>query len=115
PLVVPGVVAEHRFRVEIGTCGVVLEGEKLGHDALPDSPGPRRVAEEHARGHLRLRVVARARQGRPGKLSREDFAPDLWRGEAVDQNRAGIVPGRSEEHTSELQSRSDLVCRLLLE
>src|SRR2546428_2139544 len=31
---------------------------------------------------------------------------------------AGLVgqgPGRSEEHTSELQSRSDLVCRLLLE
>src|SRR2546421_8657719 len=26
----------------------------------------------------------------------------------------GVVP-RSEEHTSELQSRSDLVCRLLLE
>src|SRR5690349_24199638 len=25
------------------------------------------------------------------------------------------VPGRSEEHTSELQSRRDLVCRLLLE
>src|SRR2546428_4223785 len=26
-----------------------------------------------------------------------------------------VVNGRSEEHTSELQSRSDLVCRLLLE
>src|SRR5690625_6964452 len=26
-----------------------------------------------------------------------------------------IVPGRSEEHTSELQSRGQLVCRLLLE
>src|SRR2546428_9290305 len=26
-----------------------------------------------------------------------------------------LVRGRSEEHTSELQSRSDLVCRLLLE
>src|SRR5260221_3626603 len=26
-----------------------------------------------------------------------------------------IVPSRSEEHTSELQSHSDLVCRLLLE
>src|SRR5437868_11179785 len=25
------------------------------------------------------------------------------------------IPGRSEEHTSELQSRFDLVCRLLLE
>src|SRR2546421_908458 len=27
----------------------------------------------------------------------------------------GSAAGRSEEHTSELQSRSDLVCRLLLE
>src|SRR5206468_6936604 len=29
--------------------------------------------------------------------------------------RAGVDDDRSEEHTSELQSRSDLVCRLLLE
>src|SRR2546421_4556968 len=28
---------------------------------------------------------------------------------------SGSIPWRSEEHTSELQSRSDLVCRLLLE
>src|SRR2546421_8635006 len=28
---------------------------------------------------------------------------------------AGVTRSRSEEHTSELQSRSDLVCRLLLE
>src|SRR2546428_5871381 len=28
---------------------------------------------------------------------------------------AGLAVSRSEEHTSELQSRSDLVCRLLLE
>src|SRR5438034_5587746 len=27
----------------------------------------------------------------------------------------GAVPARSEEHTSELQSHSDIVCRLLLE
>src|SRR5438067_9216575 len=27
----------------------------------------------------------------------------------------GVLRGRSEEHTSELQSRFDLVCRLLLE
>src|SRR5690349_23689785 len=33
------------------------------------------------------------------------------------QLRAALTPGsrRSEEHTSELQSRRDLVCRLLLE
>src|SRR5260221_6486829 len=29
--------------------------------------------------------------------------------------RERVVIGRSEEHTSELQSHSDLVCRLLLE
>src|SRR2546428_10019735 len=29
--------------------------------------------------------------------------------------REGLERARSEEHTSELQSRSDLVCRLLLE
>src|SRR5206468_10801169 len=31
------------------------------------------------------------------------------------QRDAGAISQRSEEHTSELQSRSDLVCRLLLE
>src|SRR5690554_1665643 len=31
------------------------------------------------------------------------------------QNESGMVPIRSEEHTSELQSRPHLVCRLLLE
>src|SRR5260221_9761281 len=39
--------------------------------------------------------------------------------EAQAQHRAelglGFILGRSEEHTSELQSHSDLVCRLLLE
>src|SRR5690606_39980101 len=35
-------------------------------------------------------------------------------GRAVDAVRAG-VEARSEEHTSELQSRENLVCRLLLE
>src|SRR5206468_8868985 len=42
------------------------------------------------------RVGARCRQGRGARLR---LRP----------------PARSEEHTSELQSRSDLVCRLLLE
>src|SRR5438874_7979784 len=31
------------------------------------------------------------------------------------QGGPGVALGRSEEHTSELQSRRDLVCRLLLE
>src|SRR5438034_8186014 len=32
-----------------------------------------------------------------------------------ERHRAKCEPARSEEHTSELQSHSDLVCRLLLE
>src|SRR5438067_10804490 len=33
----------------------------------------------------------------------------------VPQSKDRVTPERSEEHTSELQSRFDLVCRLLLE
>src|SRR2546430_10002701 len=35
--------------------------------------------------------------------------------EARDGESQGTAPSRSEEHTSELQSQSKLVCRLLLE
>src|SRR5204863_1954090 len=40
-----------------------------------------------------------------------------WTADTVYLNNASIgpIPERSEEHTSELQSRRDLVCRLLLE
>src|SRR5690349_22323134 len=47
--------------------------------------------------------------GAPGSTRTGGPAGTLARGHA-----AG-VPARSEEHTSELQSRRDLVCRLLLE
>src|SRR5215211_7179790 len=39
--------------------------------------------------------------------------PVLYRKDVL--AKAGVQPPRSEEHTSELQSHSDLVCRLLLE
>src|SRR5438067_10340321 len=41
--------------------------------------------------------------------------PVIERAEISTDASAGIVTSRSEEHTSELQSRFDLVCRLLLE
>src|SRR5699024_658684 len=34
---------------------------------------------------------------------------------SLDRRACGVLGARSEEHTSELQSRFDLVCRLLLE
>src|SRR2546428_3681181 len=56
-----------------------------------------------------------ARKGR-SQSSRILRRPDRYRSRTSDC-RAAFAPirRRSEEHTSELQSRSDLVCRLLLE
>src|SRR2546428_8093296 len=56
-------------------------------------------------------------------LSLHDALPICWRRSVVRDrpiscdslNRPRSSRRRSEEHTSELQSRSDLVCRLLLE
>src|SRR5206468_12812327 len=49
-------------------------------------------------------IVEGARRGEKGLLYSFEEAPDRL-----------VEEARSEEHTSELQSRSDLVCRLLLE
>src|SRR5688572_31552598 len=50
------------------------------------------------------RAVRRARRRRLGLAPRQRLA-----------RRPQVLPRRSEEHTSELQSQSNLVCRLLLE
>src|SRR5688572_31513010 len=47
-----------------------------------------------------------------GEPSAPKFAPDDW---VTVFDKADGSLGRSEEHTSELQSQSNLVCRLLLE
>src|SRR5436190_4239310 len=58
----------------------------------------------------------RATRGAEGRHQPERPRRQLHRG-GTGQRRAGIgrPRSRSEEHTSELQSHSDLVCRLLLE
>src|SRR3712207_8895619 len=69
-----------------------------------------------------LRVVDDARQRLPlGDLGEQrqhresDEEPVRWRPWAQSEHRRERVALRSEEHTSELQSRQYLVCRLLLE
>src|SRR2546425_2804455 len=58
--------------------------------------------------------LARASQRRTGEPSGASGVPAL-RGQAAPRQRESVRPGRSEEHTSELQSLAYLVCRLLLE
>src|SRR5437868_12158482 len=89
------------------------------HDALPIfalprgrgearlQPGRRaQVCRPARRGGQALRGVAQARVRGPRR------GPDR---ERLQRARDDPRRARSEEHTSELQSRFDLVCRLLLE
>src|SRR5438105_7463399 len=74
------------------------------HDALPISEG---IAVE-LRSTPRT-ALHRDRRGVAARIAHEALRLNVRR---VLRASAGI---RSEEHTSELQSRVDLVCRLLLE
>src|SRR5205814_3760992 len=62
-------------------------------------------------GRLQLGLQVRA----AGDRVRRDHRQALVRIDAVERLGAQLGEERSEEHTSELQSLRDLVCRLLLE
>src|SRR5207249_7921960 len=66
-----------------------------------------------ARRRRALRGAGRA--GAPRARLRTGDAHDIARRRRARRTLPGVVGCRSEEHTSELQSRFDLVCRLLLE
>src|SRR5688572_32754789 len=74
---------------------------------------------ESGAGAYALRYT-RVRRGRRVRKWRRGFSPPLHTGTAwaaCQKVAQGLQPSatRSEEHTSELQSQSNLVCRLLLE
>src|SRR3712207_8237273 len=75
------------------------------HDALPISPGRAPCRPGRSRGRPRAPAPA---CGSPRAQRRS-------RGGGSASSTAAGCPRRSEEHTSELQSRQYLVCRLLLE
>src|SRR2546430_7133966 len=62
----------------------------------------------HGGAAVHLRVE---RRHRPAAVAR----PERTRPERLAMERPRVAVHRSEEHTSELQSQSNLVCRLLLE
>src|SRR5690606_40100893 len=82
------------------------------HDALPIYPG-------RPPGSADRRRPAMVRHGRSSphlptsQAALSGTTSSFWR-EVIDSGPNGQVE-RSEEHTSELQSREKLVCRLLLE
>src|SRR2546428_8972427 len=93
-------------------------------NALDPAAGARRSRLTAARaGAPRCPYISR--RSRPASGQTLTVPSSFRRGELPRRLRApfarNVIPGahaadrRSEEHTSELQSRSDLVCRLLLE
>src|SRR5690349_23142667 len=62
-------------------------------------------------GRHECRAPVLAAKGNLGDVG----ASDTHRGQQFTVRRVSAHAPRSEEHTSELQSRRDLVCRLLLE
>src|SRR5690349_10337407 len=90
------------------------------HDALPicrQVGEERQPAGDHLAGQLRGRHPTRPGQPvDPGHPVRPDRSEDGGRADRRGgEGGAAAGVARSEEHTSELQSRRDLVCRLLLE
>src|SRR5690606_41079473 len=74
---------------------------------------PRRVGIDAPRGDARLGGAAhRADPPDAGRRRRPSAPAERRRRPSA---RPGLADLRSEEHTSELQSRENLVCRLLLE
>src|SRR3712207_8780393 len=92
------------------------------HDALPISDGGDVEEETEVRGEAHaarvgepLRVEDHGVHRRPDLLQRARDGRYLPEGEQPRHVRERELRLRSEEHTSELQSRQYLVCRLLLE
>src|SRR3989440_7028012 len=95
------------FQAEDGIRDLIVTGVQTC--ALPISPGP-------AHAHGAVAGAVHLRGGAPHVARRRGRRPSAGRlpGRPAARVRRSR-PARSEEHTSELQSRSDLVCRLLLE
>src|SRR5207247_9685011 len=86
------------------------------HDALPISAAAlrRRAARRDPAARSHPRVRTRSRRPRGARARARALARRPPPRHALPPQRP-VDRGRSEEHTSELQSRVDLVCRLLLE
>src|SRR5204863_7151982 len=82
------------------------------HDALPISARPaRQKTTRHPPRERRCRGTRSDRSSGETRMPRQAFGSDRARTHIIRR----MFKIRSEEHTSELQSRRDLVCRLLLE
>src|SRR5690349_22410230 len=83
---------------------------------LPAGTAGHRSSRQRPDAQPPVLPAKRPRAGRTSleRMSRDPYA-DLPQVGSFSVTSSDFADGRSEEHTSELQSRRDLVCRLLLE
>src|SRR5207302_4338888 len=87
----------------VQTCALPISPASIGYE-----PPGRSSGGEKGIGYQRTRYLGLGHRGKLGDCAYRQTSPPYW--------VAGPVSVcRSEEHTSELQSRENLVCRLLLE
>src|SRR5690606_11524293 len=96
-------------------------GEQLVPQVAASAPGVRHGLRAGAAVHVEQRCVP-ARRIEVGRLDHPAVQRNAVRGLELEELGGleaeltdALRDGRSEEHTSELQSRENLVCRLLLE
>src|SRR6266498_2133160 len=97
-------VQEAERAASLGLGGIIL----FGIPAAKDATG----SEAHDEQGIVQQAIRAVKRAVPQLL----VAGDVCLCEYTDHGHCGVLrDGRSEEHTSELQSRPHLVCRLLLE
>src|SRR2546427_3799244 len=92
-----------------GKAAATIYGRIKALSATGRAPTPQEMLK------LRKPVLRKAGLSGAKILAMKDLAKKTLDGEDFCAGEAGFAKYRSEEHTSELQSQSNLVCRLLLE
>src|SRR5687768_5406267 len=112
----------HSRYIEAAVCGLLI-----GNLYLPNGnpwPGPKFDYKLAWMDRLHLHAAELLASGTPAMLigdfnviptGQDVYKPERWAKDALFSPEARENNARSEEHTSELQSRLHLVCRLLLE
>src|SRR5207253_5577258 len=112
----PGFILQTEKHEALGRSGALPGDHASGHASLYSIRDSMEIA-----GALHLQRVqpsaAVAHRVRTGGHARAVEVRDqpFFVGHLLQRRRVGLLRNRSEEHTSELQSRGHLVCRLLLE
>src|SRR2546430_5986699 len=107
PLDLPARIPPHNLDAERAVLGAVL---LEGRESLPRVIELLRSSDFYTDAHRTIYETMQGLFDRSEPVDLITLSEDLRRDGTLES-----VGGRSEEHTSELQSQSNLVCRLLLE